>query len=148
MASPAADGPEAAFFVTARVYFQDTDAGGIVYHARFLDFFERARMDWLRSLGMPVGGLADQAGVLFIVRHMDLDYHAPARLDDELRVSVALRELRGARLLLDQSAVRDSQLLVAARVELACVGRDDLRPTRIPPQLRDRLSHRTSPHGA
>lgn len=148
MDSPAADGPETAFFVTARVYFQDTDAGGIVYHARFLDFFERARMDWLRALGMPVGGLADQAGVLFIVRHMDIDYHAPARLDDELRVGVALRASRGARLLLDQCVIRGGDRLVEARVELACVGREDLRPTRIPPQLRDRLSHRNPSHGA
>lgn len=148
MASSAASPAPHTFVITSRVYFQDTDAGGIVYHARFLDFFERARMDWLRALDMPVRRLAAEADVLFIVRSLEIDYLAPARLDDELQIAVDLLEVRGARLLLAQSATREGERLVEARVQLACVGRDTLHPTRIPTTLRSRLSAAAPSHGA
>lgn len=148
MVSSAASPQPHTFVLTTRVYFQDTDAGGIVYHARFLDFFERARMDWLRALDMPVSRLAAETGVLFIVRSLEVDYLAPGRLDDELQIAVDLTEIRGARLLLAQSATRGEERLVEARVQLACVGRDTLHPTRIPTTLRSRLSAAAPSHGA
>lgn len=140
MTRPALAGrPESAFAITVRVYFQDTDAGGIVYHARYLDFFERCRMDWLRARGMPVGELASAHGVLFIVRGLDVAYRRPARLDDELSVTLDVEDARGAVLALRQTVARGAELLVEARVQLACVTATELRPTRLPARLRDLL---------
>ena len=134
-------GPDAtpAFVTAARVYFQDTDAGGIVYHARYLDFFERCRMDWLRSLGHPIRDLETRHGVLFIVHAIGIDYLRPGRLEDELRVELSLERLGGASLDLRQRVTRDAEVLVSARVLLACVSTAGLRPARIPPALRKRL---------
>ncbi|MBI1395417.1 MAG: tol-pal system-associated acyl-CoA thioesterase [Betaproteobacteria bacterium] len=135
-----------AFRIPVRVYFQDTDAGGIVYHARYLDYFERCRMDWLRACHGPVSRLAVDSGVLFIVRAVAIEYLAPARLDDDLEVSLAPADVRGAQLDLRQQVVRADTLLVDGRVQLACVSAAHLRPTRIPPSLRDSLSSRGSTH--
>lgn len=125
------------FSIAVRVYYQDTDAGGIVYHARYLDFFERARMDWLRTIGHGATRLAADYGVTFIVRSIGIDYLRPARLDDTLEVSLAIAQLAGARLVLDQRVERSPDPLVAARVELVCVGCRDFRPARLPQPLRE-----------
>jgi acyl-CoA thioester hydrolase len=131
--------PTAAFVTGVRVYFQDTDAGGIVYHARYLDFLERCRMDWLRSLGHPVRELEARHGVLFIVHAIGIDYLRPGRLEDALQVELGLERLGGASLELRQRVTRDGEVLVSAQVRLACVDAAGLRPARIPPALRERL---------
>ena len=115
-----------------RVYFEDTDSGGIVYYASYLKFMERARTEWLRSLGIDVGELAQKERVLFVVRSLKLDYLQPARLSDTLRVSVVLERTRRASLQLWQEVIREDQPLCAGHLRLACLDADILRPRRIP----------------
>ncbi len=128
------------FAVPVRVYFQDTDAGGVVYHARYLDFFERCRMEWLRSLDIVSTTLVADAGVLFVARSLDIEYLKPARLDDALDVDLRLEALGGVQLMLRQSVRRGEETLVTARVQLAAVSAAGMKPSRLPPELRARLA--------
>jgi acyl-CoA thioester hydrolase len=116
-----------------RVYFEDTDAGGIVYHARFLAFAERGRTEALRALGAPHQELVDGLGLLFVVRRVKVEYLAPARLDESLVVVTAVNELRGATALLEQ-VIEGSDGSVKARLDvlLVCVRMKDYRPARVP----------------
>jgi len=122
-----------------RVYYEDTDAGGVVYHARFLCFCERARTEFLRALGIDHHRLAAAHGVVFTVRRLTLDLDAPARLDDALDVVTRLLGVGGARLHVQQEVRRDAARLATARLELAVVG-SDLRPRRLPAELVAQLS--------
>ena len=115
-----------------RVYFEDTDSGGIVYYASYLKFMERARTEWLRGRGIDVEGLARKDRVLFAVRSLKLDYRQPARLSDALRVSVVLERTRRASLELWQEVIREDQPLCAGYLRLACLDADTLRPCKIP----------------
>ena len=115
-----------------RVYFEDTDSGGIVYYASYLRFMERARTEWLRGRGIDVEGLAREDRVLFAVRSLKLDYRHPARLSDALRVSVILERARRASLELWQEVIREDQSLCAGHLRLACLDADTLRPRKIP----------------
>ncbi len=122
-----------------RVYYEDTDASGIVYHANFLKFAERGRTEMMRALGFAHSGIAAETGIVFTVRRVTADYRLPARLDDLLEVETRIVEIGGARLLLDQRICRDGAVLVALEIVVACVGRDG-RPRRIPPALRTALA--------
>ena len=127
-----------------RVYYEDTDAGGIVYYANYLRFIERARTEALRALGIPHAELVEQFGVMFVVRRVEMDYLRPARLDDALLVETFAEEIGGASMVLRQNVfTADGQgnhtTLVAARVRLACVGTDGERPRRMPPRWREGL---------
>lgn len=153
-ALPSARGPVtaaqdrlASFSVAVRVYYEDTDAGGIVYYANWLRFFERARTDWLRALGAAHSRMAQDAGIAFVVREIAVDYRRPARLDDELRVDVRLVEARPASWILWQSARRagDPSPLVAASVRIAAIRCSDGRPTGIPRWLHERATAGTAP---
>ena len=124
--------PGSAFSWPARVYWEDTDAGGVVYHARYLAFMERARSEWMRALGWDQGVLRDRDDQVFVVRAMDIDFRAPARLDDQLQVSVRLLECRGASFSVGQRIERDGALLVEARVRIAALRASDFRPRPIP----------------
>ncbi len=117
-----------------RVYWEDTDAGGVVYHAGYLRFLERARSEWLRSLGLEQGSWRETADRVFAIRSAQLDFLLPARLDDELLASVELRELRGASMQFAQLLSRpaDGALLVRARVGAVCLRASDFRPAPIP----------------
>lgn len=115
-----------------RVYWEDTDAGGIVYYANYLKFFERARTEWLRACGVEQGLLREQTGLIFVVADVQLRYRAPARLDDVLRITVAVREQGAASFLLDQQAWRGDTLLVEGTVRVGCVDSQRLRPARMP----------------
>jgi tol-pal system-associated acyl-CoA thioesterase len=138
-----------AFAIAVRVYYEDTDAGGIVYYANWLRFFERARTDWLRALGAAHTRLAEEDGLAFVVREIAVDYRRPARLDDMLRIEVRVLEARHASWTLWQSARRagESDLLVGATVRIAAIRRDDGRPTGFPRWLRERLASATPPAG-
>ena len=128
-----------------RVYYEDTDFSGVVYHANYLRFMERGRTDFLRLLGVHHNELADGlAGeaLHFVVRHMEIDFRGSARIDDILEVQTWFRELRGARLYLDQVVVREGEILVAASVMAAMVGENG-RPRRIPQPLLEKMH----PHG-
>lgn len=127
------------FLWPVRVYWEDTDAGGVVYHAQYLAFMERARSEWLRGLGFDQTLLRERDDRVFVVRAMDLDFRAPARLDDQLSVSVALLECRGASFTLAQRIERGDAVLVEARVRIAAVRASDFRPCPIVDSLLKRL---------
>lgn len=135
---------------TLRVYLEDTDAGGIVYHASWLKFFERARTDWLRQLGIEQSTLGERGGIGFVVRDMYIDFIRPGRLDQLLRTELRLLETRKASLLLHQQAqcVQTGTLLAQAEVRVATIRLGDARPVALPSALFNRielLSPPTSP---
>lgn len=123
-----------------RVYWEDTDAGGVVYYANYLKFLERARSEWLRALGIGQLELMRQEGVVFVVRHVAAEFLQPARFDDLLVVKSWLLKLAGASLTLKQEVVRAATILLTAQVRVACVRSADFRPARIPPQIVKRLT--------
>jgi len=118
-----------------RVYYQDTDAGGVVFHGNYLNFFERARTEWLRQLGFDVRQLAQQEGVMFIVRGLRVNYMRPALVDDMLIVTATIENLGRAQFTLDQRVLRGEDLLVQGSVNLACVTVEGLKPARVPASL-------------
>lgn len=120
------------FHWPVRVYWEDTDAGGVVFYANYLKFFERARTEWLRALGVDQQTLADEAGAVFVVRSTALDYTAPARLDDVLDVRSRMERVGGASVHFVQEAWRGEQLLVSGTIRVGCVDRATFRPTPIP----------------
>ena len=115
-----------------RVYFEDTDAGGMVYHANYLRWAERARTEALREAGLPHQELVEREGAILVVRRVEVEYVRPARLDDALTVETRVLAVRGATLVLDQRARKNGADLAVMRVELACLDRDGFRPRRIP----------------
>jgi acyl-CoA thioester hydrolase len=117
-----------------RVYYEDTDAAGIVYHAAYLEFAERARTEMLRCLGLDHTTLRTRFGLAFTIRHCAIDYRAPARLDDLLEIQTRMVRVGGASLDLEQRVLREAQLLTRLDVRLALLGAD-LRVTRLPRQL-------------
>jgi len=124
-----------------RVYYEDTDAGGVVYHARYLNFLERARTEWLRAAGFEQDALRADPGVIFVVRHMAIDYLQPARFNDALRITARLAGARGARLQLEQQvlAQHDNKILVQAQVQVVCVDATRFRPMAVPPFILEKL---------
>ena len=118
-----------------RVYWEDTDAGGIVFYANYLKFFERARTEWLRALGVEQQALREQTGLMFIVSQTAVRHLAPARLDDLLQISVAVTELGRATLTLEQQARRGDVLLAEGTVRVACADAASLQPRRLPAML-------------
>ena len=127
--------PPAAFSLSVRVYYQDTDAGGVVFHGRYLSFFERARTEWLRQLGFDVRQLAEHDGLLFIVRELRISYLRPALVDDLLSVTAAIEHLGRVQFTLDQRVLRGADLLVQGSVNLACVSAQGLKPARVPARV-------------
>ena len=126
------------FSFQVRVYWEDTDAGGVVYHAQYVAFLERARSEWLRALGWGQHALRGEHDLVFAVRAMEMDFRAPARLDDALQVTCALRECRRASLVFAQEVRRGDALLLDATVRVAALGGSDFRPKPIPePLLRE-----------
>ena len=122
-----------------RVYWEDTDAGGVVYHAQYLAFLERARTEWLRARGKGQELLRAEHDLVFAVRAMRIDFRNPARLDDALQVTVALRECRRASLVIAQSIRRGDALLLDAEVRVAALSAATFRPKPIPQPLYDEL---------
>ena len=138
----------------ARVYWEDTDGGGIVYYANYLRFLERARTEWLRAHGHSQQELARSAGLLFTVVSLRVDYRAPARLDDELLISCEPQAEGAASLRFLQRiyragppVVRSHALLVEANVRVACVDVRTLRPRRLPEFLLEALAAEVAAHG-
>ena|SRR5256886_2093335 len=123
------------FRVPVRVYYQDTDAGGVVFHAQYLAFMERARTELLNELGLDLARLAEERRVLFLVYELKARYHAPARLNDMLSVSAEVVKIGRASLVFRHRVERNGELLVEADVTLALVDRDRMRPARVPQEL-------------
>lgn len=120
------------FVHTLRVYWEDTDAGGVVFYANYLKFFERARTEWLRGLGIQQRQLRDDTGAMFIVADTAVRYLRPARLDDLLRVTVQVQAAGAASMVIRQQAWRDDTLLAEGEIRIGCVDAGTFRPRRIP----------------
>lgn len=132
--------PSGAFQWPVRVYYEDTDAGGVVYHANYLRFFERARTEWLRSLGFDQSRVRAEHGVVFAVRSMTLDFLKPARFDDQLHVGVFDTRAGRATLRMGQSIRReDGELLCQAEVRAACVDAHRFTPRSMPETIRAKI---------
>ncbi len=119
-----------------RVYFQDTDAGGVVYHASYVNFLERSRTEWLRTFGYSNAGLMKELGVVFVVRSLKLDYLKPALLDDLVTVTSQIKEIGRSRLNILQTVLRSDEVLVEGEVHLACVDVKTFKPVSVPDALR------------
>lgn len=117
-----------------RVYYEDTDMGGIVYHANYLRFIERARSDWVRGIGVDQNAMRE-AGLIYVVRRVEADYLAPAKFDEELQVSTTLKQLTPARMILTQEVTRDGTPLFRAEVTVVCITIEG-RPARLPAEIR------------
>lgn len=128
-----------------RVYYEDTDCGGVVYHASYLKFMERARTEWLRGLGYEQDRLVKEMDVIFAVHSMEIQFQKPARFNDQLIVTARPLEVRSASLLFEQCIVRpadgfdEEELMVTAQVRIACVSASELKPLAIPVTLRQVL---------
>jgi acyl-CoA thioester hydrolase len=120
------------FTWTVRVYYEDTDAGGIVYYANYLKFFERARTEWLRSLGIHQQTLLDQESAAFVVRSAAVEYLSSARLDDEVKLTLTVEKLGRASVQFAQQAWRGETLLSTANVKVGCVNAQTMRPCPLP----------------
>lgn len=117
-----------------RVYIEDTDAGGIVYYVNYLKFMERARTEFMRSLGYGKNSIFS-SNLMFVVRDVAVTYMLPARLDDELEATASIARVRGAGMVFRQSVRRGEEVLAHGEVTVACVDRVDIKPRRLPPQM-------------
>jgi len=125
------------FSLPVRVYFQDTDAGGVVYHASYVNFMERARTEWLRErYGYSNAGLMKEFGVVFVVRSLKLNYFKPALLDDLLDVTAQIKDAGRSRLTLLQNVQRGDEVLAEGEVHLVCVSAESFKPVSVPEVLR------------
>jgi acyl-CoA thioester hydrolase len=124
---------------TVRVYYEDTDAGGIVFYANYLKFFERARTESLRAAGIAQQELLDQQGMAFVVKSASIDYVAPARLDDEINITTTIQKLGRASVHFFQQAWRGEQLLTTASVKVGCVDVARMRPCPLPDAVAGRM---------
>jgi len=127
-----------------RIYYEDTDTGGVVFYANYLKFFERARTEWLRAAGVNQGELSASHGVVFIVKSTTVDYHCPARLDDELKLTVVIERMGRASVHFVQEAWRitglSKELLATGRIKVGCVDTVGLRPCAIPDDVLTKIT--------
>jgi len=124
------------FTFPIRVYYEDTDAGGVVYHSQYLNFMERARTEWLRHLGFEQTFLRESLNILFVVHSMQIQFKKPAKFDDMLQVSSQLINLRLGSFECQQKISREEEVLIEAQVKIACVDALTFKPTGIPTQIK------------
>ncbi|WP_322995469.1 tol-pal system-associated acyl-CoA thioesterase [Castellaniella sp.] len=132
--------PNSSDELAIRVYYEDTDTGGVVYYANYLKFFERGRTEWLRALGVDQRELAAREQMMFVVRHADIAYRQAARLDDVIHIRTSVSQLRASLLEFHQQAWRDDQLLASATVQICTIHAHTFKPIRLSPALRDLLN--------
>ena len=128
-----------AFTIPVRVYYEDTDAGGVVYYANYLKFFERCRTEWMRQAGHDQSVLASENGIGFVARKVSCDYLKPARLDDLLSIGLEVERLTKVRVVFRQTARRGDETLVTGNVEIACVNLATMTPAPMPDFLYSKL---------
>lgn len=131
------------FSMPVRVYYEDTDSGGVVYYANYLKFMERTRTEWLRAYGFEQDELIANEGVLFAVRSVAVDYKRPARFNDLLTVTAEVTRAGGASITFVQQVRRDDELLVSGEVKIASLTVDGMRPCPIPPAIAKRIAEIT-----
>ncbi|PVX32376.1 acyl-CoA thioester hydrolase [Pasteurella langaaensis DSM 22999] len=124
------------FVFPIRVYYEDTDAGGVVYHARYLHFYERARTEFLRTLNFSQQTLLNECQLAFVVKSMNIDYKIPAKLDDLLDVVTEITEVKGATILFTQFLKRAETVLSTATVKVACVDLNKMKPVALPKEIK------------
>lgn len=125
---------------SVRVYYEDTDAGGVVYHARYLHFFERARTEYLRQLHFSQQQLLQEHQLAFVVKAMQIDYRIPAKLDDFLTVETEVSQIKGATILFAQRLKKNEQILCEAQVKIAAVDLAKMKPVAIPAPIKAAFS--------
>ena len=128
-----------AFTLPVRIYYEDTDAGGVVYYANYLKYLERCRSEWLRAIGHDQGDLLRDPGIAFVVRSVAVEYLKPARLDDMLSVGLEVEKLTRVRVVFRQHVRRGDEELVTGSVEIACVNMATMTPSAIPEFLHSKL---------
>jgi len=128
------------FSIPVRIYIEDTDAGGIVFYANYLKYMERARTEALRHAGVNLDHVHRQQRRLFVVRSVLVDYHHPARYDDQLMVNANIMTIRPASIVMEQPIYRSDELLISSTVRLACVDADTMTPTAIPKAIREAMT--------
>jgi acyl-CoA thioester hydrolase len=128
-----------------RVYYEDTDAGGVVYYANYLKFFERARTDFLRVLGISQSDLASKENLVFVVKKCTAEYLSPAKLDDVLEVSVVIKNISAASILMSQEAAKSGVISSRLEVEIVCVDSVTFKPKKIPTEIKN-LMFRQAQH--
>lgn len=126
-----------------RVYYEDTDAGGVVFYANYLAFMERARTEWLRALGFEQPEMAARDGVLFVVSEVNIKYLKPSRFNDSLQVTVEAVNVGGSRIRFLQQVLRGDEEIAQAEVAVVCVSTDTLRPARMPDAMRMKIERKT-----
>ncbi|WP_407919435.1 tol-pal system-associated acyl-CoA thioesterase [Chitinasiproducens palmae] len=124
-----------AFTWQVRVYYEDTDAGGVVFYANYLKFFERARTEWLRAAGIEQQRLVDERGIGFVVRRTEVEYLSPARLDDVLRIETRVAETRRCQVVFEQTAWRGEQRLARGSIQVVCIDMSAFRPMALPAEV-------------
>ena len=127
------------FAFPVRVYYEDTDAGGVVFYTNYLKFFERARTEWLRRLGFNQSLLAQTEGIIFVVVGTQVSYKSPARLDDLLTIQTKIKKIGSASIDFEQSCERDGQLLVNSNIQICCINLDTFKASPIPDSIRSIL---------
>ena len=120
-----------------RVYYEDTDAGGIVYHSNYLNFAERARTEFLRNLGFESSVLRSGEGIIFVARHLDIDYLKTAKLDDYLQVKTTIAELKNSSFVMHQSTFKDEEMIADMRIVMVCVNADNYKAVRLPKNIKE-----------
>lgn len=130
----------AAFIFPIRVYYEDTDAGGVVYHSQYLNFMERARTEWLRHFGFEQTWLRNELGVIFVVTQADISFKKPARFDDELEIQCQPTKIGFSSIFFKQTIVRQSEVLIEAGIKIACVDASTFKPVAIPRLIKEKIS--------
>lgn len=137
MSTTPATSSDRPFTWTLRVYYEDTDTGGVVYYANYLKFFERARTEWLRAAGFEQQRLLDDFGLQFVVAHVECEYRQPARLDDLVEIDLKIARAGRVAIVFEQTARRGDAVLARATVKAACIDARRFAPMAMPPELID-----------
>lgn len=127
------------FSLPIRIYFEDTDSGGVVYHSNYLKFMERARTEWLSALGIDQRHLKQDKHIMFVVHRIDIQYKLPARFNDNLIVKSALKDIGSSKIEFRQMIYRENEMLIDASVDVACIDSEKFKPVRIPPTIKQAM---------
>ena len=124
---------------SVRIYFEDTDSGGVVYHSNYLKFMERARTEWLRSLHLNQSDLKKKDKIMFVVANVNIDYKKAARFNDELDIETSIDKIGASRVDLTQNIMKNSDLYTSAKVNIACIHSETFKPQRIPKLIKQQM---------
>ena len=127
------------FSLPIRIYFEDTDSGGVVYHSNYLKFMDRARTEWLSALGIDQGHLKQDKHIMFVVHRIDIQYKLPARFNDNLIVKSELKDIGSSKIEFRQMIYRENEMLIDASVDVACIDSEKFKPVRIPPTIKQAM---------